>query len=178
VLAAGGLILVGVEAHGAATPRGLILVLGAGLCWSGANVVVKRAGPINALGYVVWSSLFAVPPLLALALWSEGWPSIAHAITHADAFGWSAALWQAVGNGLFGFGVWSWLLARHPAATVSPTAMLVPVFGLGTSALVLGEPLQLWKIAAAVLVLSGLALNLLWTRLRAPIAAAANPMPD
>jgi O-acetylserine/cysteine efflux transporter len=43
----------------------------------------------------------------------------------------------------------------------------VPVFGFATSALVLGEPLPLWKLGAAALVLSGLALNLLWPRLKA-----------
>jgi O-acetylserine/cysteine efflux transporter len=175
-LAAGGLGLVAFEAHGAATPRGLVLTLLAGLCWAGANMIVKRAGKVNALAYIVWSSLFAVPPLFALAVWHDGWASIAQAVTRATALGWTAAAWQGLGNSIFGFGVWSWLLARHPAATVTPTAMLVPVFGLGASAVMLGEPLQPWKIAATVLVLSGLALNLLWTRLRAgrvrPVKAA------
>jgi O-acetylserine/cysteine efflux transporter len=177
-LAAAGLILVGVEANGAATPRGLILTLLAGLCWAGANLVVRRAGPVNALAYVVWSSLFAVPPLFALALLAEGWSSIARAVTHADAFGWAAVVWQALGNSVFGFGVWSWLLARHPAGTVTPTAMLVPVFGLATSAVALHEPLQPWKIAAAALVLAGLAVNLLWPRVRRPSPGIAPQLTD
>jgi O-acetylserine/cysteine efflux transporter len=67
--------------------------------------------------------------------------------------------WQAVGNMLFGFAAWNWLLARYPAATVTPAALLVPVFGMGSSALVLGEPLPAWKLGAAALVMAGLALN-------------------
>jgi O-acetylserine/cysteine efflux transporter len=63
---------------------------------------------------------------------------------------------------LFGFGVWGWLLARHPAATIVPMALLVPVFGMSTAAWVLGEALPAWKLLATALVLSGLALNLLW----------------
>ena len=57
-------------------------------------------------------------------------------------------LWQALGNTLFGYGVWNWLLARHPAATVTPMALLVPVFGMAASALSLGEPLPAWKLGA------------------------------
>jgi O-acetylserine/cysteine efflux transporter len=44
---------------------------------------------------------------------------------------------------------------------VSPWALLVPVFGLTASALALGEPLPPWKLAAAALVIGGLALNTL-----------------
>ena len=31
---------------------------------------------------------------------------------------WAAVLWQSVGNTMFGYGVWAWLLSRYPAATV------------------------------------------------------------
>jgi O-acetylserine/cysteine efflux transporter len=77
---------------------------------------------------------------------------------------WAAVLWQSAGNTLFGYGAWAWLLARYPAATVSPMALLVPVFGMGASALLLGEALPGWKLLAAGLVMGGLALNLLWPR--------------
>ena len=60
----------------------------------------------------------------------------------------------------FGYAVWGWLLGRYPAATVSPMALLVPVFGMAASALWLGEPMPAWKIVAMVLVMTGLALNL------------------
>ena len=80
---------------------------------------------------------------------------------------WAAVAWQSVGNTIFGYGVWAWLLARYPAATISPFSLLVPVFGMGASALVLAEPLPPWKLLAAGLIMAGLALNLLWPRLRA-----------
>jgi len=53
-------------------------------------------------------------------------------------------------------------LARYPAATVSPIALLVPVVGMATAALLLGEALPLWKLEAAALVLTGLAINFIW----------------
>ena len=42
---------------------------------------------------------------------------------NAFATGWAALAWQTVGNTLFGYAVWNWLLARHPAATVAPVAI-------------------------------------------------------
>ena len=116
---------------------------------------------------MVWSSLFAVPPLLLMSLLLEGPQAIARGLAEAGPGVWAAVLWQSIGNTLFGFGVWAWLLARHAAATITPMALLVPVFGLGASAWLLGEPLPLWKLGAAALVMSGLALNLLWPRLAA-----------
>jgi O-acetylserine/cysteine efflux transporter len=83
--------------------------------------------------------------------------------------------WQTVGNTLFGYSAWGWLLARHPAATVTPMALLVPVFGMGASALLLGEPLPAWKLLAAALVMAGLALNLFGSRWRGSALAEGEP---
>jgi len=166
-----GLAIILVHTDGATTPLGMVLVLIAAAAWAGSNIVVRATPAADMLAYVVWASLFSLPPLLALSLAFEGWPAIRDGLIQADAATWGAVLWQAVGNTLFGFATWSWLLARHPVATVAPMALLVPVFGIGTSVLWLGEPLQDWKLTAAGLVMAGLALNLLWPRLagrRAP----------
>jgi O-acetylserine/cysteine efflux transporter len=144
---------------------GLGLVLSAAFFWAGANLVVKSLGPVNMLHFMVWSSVFAVPPLLAISWFIEGPALMQSAVIHATPLVWASVLWQALGNTLFGYGVWNWLLARHPAATVAPLALLVPVFGMGASALSLGESLPGWKLGAAALVLGGLAVIVLWPRL-------------
>jgi O-acetylserine/cysteine efflux transporter len=164
-LAATGLGLIAWHTDASTTPLGLGLVLAAALAWAAGNTVAQRAGKVPILGFMVWSSLFAVPPLLALSLWIEGPGAIAQGLAASGWATWAAVLWQAVGNTLFGYGAWAWLLARYPAATVSPMALLVPVFGIGASALWLGEALPAWKLGAATLVIAGLALNLLWPRL-------------
>jgi O-acetylserine/cysteine efflux transporter len=93
-------------------------------------------------------------------------------VSQAGAGTWAAVLWQSVGNTMFGYAAWGWLLARYPAAIVTPMALLVPVFGMASSALVLGEPMQDWKLLAAGLVIAGLALNLLWPIARARLRRA------
>ena len=70
---------------------------------------------------------------------------------------------------MFGYAAWGWLLSRHPAVSITPMALLVPVFGMGASALWLDEALPPWKIGAAGLVMSGLALGILYPRWRARI---------
>jgi len=147
-----------------ATVAGVVLTVGAAAGWSLANQASKEAGKVNALAYVVWSSLFSLPPLYLLSLWREGWPAIAAGLSQATLGTWVVILWQSVGNTMFGYGCWAWLLARYPAATVSPLTLLVPVFGMGASTLVLGEPLQDWKILAGFLVMAGLVVNLFWAR--------------
>ncbi|HVR90479.1 MAG TPA: EamA family transporter [Novosphingobium sp.] len=166
LLASAGLATIALHTDGNATPLGLGLTVLAALSWALGNMVSRVAGEVNMLAYVVWSSLFAVPPLLVMALLTEGWASMAAGIAAADRWTWAAVLWQSVGNTMFGYAAWGWLLARHPAAMVTPLALLVPVFGLGASALLLGEPLQAWKLAAFALVMAGLALGILWPSLR------------
>lgn len=164
-LATCGLGVILTHSDGSATPLGLGLVITAAFCWSSGNMVSRAAGKVDMLAYVVWASVFAVPPLFLFALVFEGWPAMVTGVQSATAITWAAVVWQAVGNTMFGYGVWGWLLARHPAATVAPMALLVPVFGIGASALYLGEPLQAWKLLAAALVIGGLALSLLWPRI-------------
>lgn len=161
-LGAAGLTVIMWHTDGNTTPLGLCLVLIAALSWACGNLVSRAAGRINMVAYVVWSSLFALPPLAALSLWVEGWDAVAAGLQQADAFTWAAVAWQAWGNSLFGYAAWGWLLSRYSAATITPMSLLVPLFGMGSSALFLGEGLPGWKFLAASLVMLGLALNLLW----------------
>ena len=166
-IALAGIALIGWHAitEGAAiTPFGLVLILLAALAWAIGNIISRTAGRVDALAYMVWSSIFAVPPLIVLSLWLEGWPAVRTGLLAASWSTWAAVAWQSVGNTLFGYGVWAWLLARYPAASVTPLALLVPVFGMSASAWWLAEPLPGWKILAALLVMGGLALNVLWPR--------------
>jgi O-acetylserine/cysteine efflux transporter len=160
-LAVLGVVLIGVNTGGEVSALGLGLVLLAALSWAGGNQVARRMGRVDMLGVVVWSSAFALPPLALLTLLAEGPARIGGALAAADAATWAAVAWQAVGNTLFGYAVWGWLLARHPAGTIAPIALGVPVFGMASAAWWLAEPLPPWKLGAAALVIGGLVLNLL-----------------
>lgn len=178
VVAVSGIVLIMIHTDGSTTALGLALVLLAGLSWAGGNVVVRSSPGVDMLAYVVWASLFSVPPLLLFSFIFDGWPAIRDGLMHADVATWAAVLWQAIGNALFGYAAWGFLLSRYPVGLIAPMPLLVPVFGMGASALWLGEPLQSWKLQAAALVMAGLAFNVLWPILRANRAArpAARPV--
>ncbi len=165
LVAVGGVAVIAVFTDGSATMLGLGLVLLAGLSWAGGNTVARHAGKVDMLSYVVWASAFAIPPLIVLSLLYDGLPAIEQGLASADLLTWLGVLWQSAGNTLFGYTAWGWLLARHPAATIAPASLLVPVFGIGASVALLGESLPLWKIAACALIIAGLAFNTLWPRI-------------
>jgi O-acetylserine/cysteine efflux transporter len=163
-LATLGLVTIAVYGGGDATPLELSLVVLAGFCWACANIIAKGSPGANMLGYVVWASIFALLPLFVLSVAFEGSDAAFHALKSATPWAWTALFWQSVDNTLFGYAAWGWLLARHPAVYVTPTALLVPAFGMGASSLLLAEPLQPWKIAAGSLIIAGLCINLALSR--------------
>jgi O-acetylserine/cysteine efflux transporter len=141
----------------------LALVVFTGFSWGVANTVSRRAGSINMLSYVVWASVFAIPPLFAISLLFEGGlERISTSIASAKTGAWAGVLWQSWGNTIFGYSAWAWLLSKHPAAVVAPAPLLVPIFGMGAAAYFLAESLPIWKIMAAGLVITGLVVNLFW----------------
>lgn len=176
VLAVAGLGTIAAHTDGSTTPLGLAMVLFAALSWALGNTVARGTPPGTSMfAFVVWSSVWAVPPLALLSLLVDGPVHAWATLRHASAGAWLATAWQAWGNTLFGYAAWAWLLARHPAATISPLALGVPVFGMATSAWWLAEPMPAWKLAAMALVLAGLALGMLpgrgaALRLRRPAA--------
>ncbi|MEZ5536947.1 MAG: EamA family transporter [Thiolinea sp.] len=155
-----GLLLIGVFTDGQTTLLGLTIILVAAMSWAAGNLVVKRAGLINIIAFIAWSSLFAIPPLALMSLSLEGWPAIQQGLTQAGWVSWSVVLWQTIGNTLIGYGLWNMLLGQYSAALVTPWALLVPVFGMLSSALALGEPMPWWKWLAAILIMTGLVINL------------------
>jgi O-acetylserine/cysteine efflux transporter len=168
--AAAGLALILMHNGEDITLAGLAMVLVGALCWGASNQAAKeaahqaaaRGNPMNPLAYVVWASLFAMPGLLVMSLVLEGPGRMVQSVTASDWRIWATLVWQSAANTLFGYSMWAWLLSRYPAATVAPMSLLVPVFGIGASAIVLHEPLPGWKLAATLLVMAGVGFNLLW----------------
>jgi len=161
-VAAAGLALIALRMDASATPAGVAAVLGAALAWSCCNICGKKAHaqaerPFGMIAFIAWASVFAVPPLVVLTLVLEGPHAALDALANARAEAWGAVAWQVLGNTLFGWAAWSFLLSRYDAAVVTPYALLIPVFGMGSSALVLGESLPAWKLAGGALVLGGIA---------------------
>ena len=170
-IATAGVAVLGVyklQAGLTATLVGFLLVIVAAFAWAVGNVVAKGAGRYddNMFALVVWSSLVPPLPLAFLSYVFEGGAGAWSAVTSAGALAWASLLFLAWGATLFGFASWAGLLHRYPTALVSPFALLIPVSGLASGAIFLGESLAPLQIVGVGLVLLGLAENVFGAQLR------------
>ena len=122
---------------------------------------------------VVWSSLVPPVPLLVASYLFEGGPAMVHAIASASMLTWACVIFLAYAATLFGFASWARLLHRYPTALVAPFGLLIPVSGLASGALFLGESLAPLQAAGVGLVFVGLAVNVYGGRWRARTAPAS-----
>ena len=113
------------------------------------------------IALVIWASLVAWPPLLVVSLFVDGPSQIYQDLTQMNLLSLSSVLYITYMSTLFGYSAWSWLLQHHNMQTIAPFTLMVPIFAMMFSVLLLGEPLQTWKIIAAALVILGLCINLI-----------------
>lgn len=158
-VAFGGLALVAGGLSGEATAAGFSLVVAAAAAWGIGNLAIKRAAPPDPLRFMTWICVVPPLPLLALSLAFEGPAEISAAVTGAGLGGIGAVLYLAFAATTVGWGLWARLMGEYPTSTVAPFSLLVPVFGLVSAALLLGEPLAGREVVAAALVLGGVVLT-------------------
>ncbi|MCX5412471.1 EamA family transporter [Streptomyces sp. NBC_00059] len=146
-----------------------VLVVAAAACWGVSNVLTRKAAPPDSLNFMVWVSTVPVLPLLGLSLLFEGWERDAEALSSLDWSGVGIIVYVAWITTVFGFGAWGFLLRHHPASSVAPFTLLVPVFGMSSAALLLGESISPLRWCAAALLVGGVALTSLARPRRTPV---------
>ena len=158
-VAAGGLALIGAGAGsaGGMSVAGFVLTLCAAFCWA---------------GLVIWGALIPIVPFALLSLWVEGPARIVQSVTHVSGMAVFAVAYLAFAATVFGYTMWGRLLTRYPASQVAPLTLLVPVVGLVSAHVLLGEDLSGAQWAGAAVVMAGLLLNVFGQRLWAGRALA------
>jgi O-acetylserine/cysteine efflux transporter len=165
LVAAAGIVVLGAYklASGlSGTLAGFVAILGAAFAWGVGNVIAKRAGAdhdVDAFSLVVWSSLVPPVPLAVASFAFEGGPDAALAVANASWLAWACVAFMAWVATLFGFAAWNRLLHTYPTPLISPFALLIPVTGLASGALFLGERLAPMQAVGGALVFAGLAVN-------------------
>ncbi|EIS1091057.1 EamA family transporter [Salmonella enterica] len=124
---------------------GFMLTLAAAFSWACGNIFNKKImqhSPRPAvMSLVVWSALIPILPFLLSSLLLEGADHI------------TQRLWGA-------------LLGRYETWRVAPLSLLVPVVGLASAAVLLGETLTVMQLAGALLIMAGLYINVFGFRVR------------
>lgn len=157
--------LAGIAVHRAADDGGapvaaVLLTLAGGLGWALGNLSSRLAAPPRPLHLVLWMSVVPPVPMAAASLLVEGPDRVVTALTTATAS--STGLLALLGLAyvvllatLVGSGLWTALMARHPSGVVAPFSMLVPVAGISSSWLLLGDRTPLVEVALGGLVVAG-----------------------
>jgi O-acetylserine/cysteine efflux transporter len=152
---------------------GFVLVIVSAFAWAVGNVIAKHAAGAHEpdmFALIVWSSLIPPLPLALLSYAFEGGPAVWDAVASAGALTWSCVFVLAWGATLFGFASWAALLHRYPTGLIAPFALLIPVSGLASGAILLGESLAPVQALGAILVFAGLAENVFGAELRTWLA--------
>lgn len=163
IIAACGMVVIASQQGSSMTAVGFWLNLAGAASWGVGNVIMRRATqgvpPYSMLALTVWAGAVAILPLGLLSLLIEG-PGAWQAA-------WSSINWITVASliylgycaSLAGYGLWGSLLSRYPAAVVAPFALLVPVVGMSSASLFLGEAFSLQQLIGALLLMTGLVVN-------------------
>jgi O-acetylserine/cysteine efflux transporter len=159
MIAAGGLVLIGMQGDRSMTLAGFVLTICAASMWALGNIVTRKVGKVNLVGLVVWGSLIPPIPFFFLSWLLEGPQVIESALRGFGLSSMLVLIYLAFGATILGYSLWSRLLSRYPANTVAPFSLLVPVVGLTSAALLLDEHLGLLQAIGALLVMLGLMIN-------------------
>ncbi|WP_349971918.1 EamA family transporter [Pseudomonas caspiana] len=135
---------------------GILMVIAAAFVFAAGTLLTKQWGPFNPVAITAWTALVAAPELLIVSAAVEG-PAWGSVLT-ASPIAWAAVLYTAISGGLIGFGLWYWLLGRHPVQRLAPFLLLVPVFAVAVSQFLLKEGLSLSLVVGGAAVLLGVGL--------------------
>lgn len=159
-----GIAIIAIYMNGDATLSGFVCIVVAAFTWAIGNLIAKQFGKVSVTSVIAWSSFVAWPPLLTLSLILDGPEKIWYSLHHISWLTTTAIFFLAYPTTLFGFSAWTWLLGKYTVSSITPFTLLVPVFGMLSSAILLHESLQTWKLCAGILIIIGLCLNLVGYR--------------
>ena len=153
-------------------PVGVLLALGAASTWAlGTQLLRRTKMPVPTLTISFWMAFFTtgVMTVLALVLEREQW----HAPSEAT---WGAIVFNAVL--VFGFAqaAWFYLARSLPPVASTLSVMLMPVLGVFSGAVGLGEVLH-WQDWAAVLLMMVSIAAVLWPKRQGKDQTLQNDQP-
>jgi O-acetylserine/cysteine efflux transporter len=162
-----GLTLIGLSTGADLPLPALMLTLAAALSWSFGNIVIKRMPLAPMLALTAWMALVAPLPALLLSH-LLGDPPLIDTIANASWRGLLSVVYLGTLSTGIAYAAWGYLLARYPAAVVTPFALLVPCTGILASVIVFGETFPPLRYSGIALVMIGIAIIVLRGR-RAPL---------
>lgn len=153
-IAFAGIGMLALDKYETAGFAGMLFVVGAGLAWAIANILMKQCGNIDMFRLMIWMSLIPPIPLVLVSLIFE--KGQVEALADISLTGWGTIFYTGLISTVLAYSLWGKLFQRYSPNVVAPFALLVPVFGILSSVAVLNESLSVFELTASCLVLAGL----------------------
>ncbi|HXP97429.1 MAG TPA: EamA family transporter [Telmatospirillum sp.] len=134
-------------------------ILASALAAAFGNIQIKALGPINSFALSGWIALFVAPQMLLASILTEDgqWDAIRNATWH----GWSSLSYSVLIVSIGTYCLWYPLIRRYPVNQVMPFTLLVPVFGVISGILMLGETLSVRTLLGSAATIAGVAIIVL-----------------
>ncbi|XWJ89730.1 O-acetylserine/cysteine exporter [Phytobacter ursingii] len=172
----GVLVLIEASLSGQHIPMiGFALTLAAAFSWACGNIfnkkIMSHTSRPAVMSLVVWSALIPIIPFMVASMIFEGPALMLQSLVSIDLTTILSLVYLAFVATIVGYGIWGALLGRYETWRVAPLSLLVPVVGMASAALLLGESLSVLQLCGAVLIMAGLYINVFGFRLRRAVQA-------
>lgn len=138
---------------------GYAFLLLSSICVAIGNLSLKTPVGENILSVIVWCSLITFIPSCALALYFEGWHQAVVIFENLNLKVCGSVLFTSYISTIVANFIWVYLMRHYEVTKVAPFTLMVPLFGILSSYLLLGEVLSPVIWVASSLVVGGLCLS-------------------
>ncbi|WP_432468290.1 EamA family transporter [Agarivorans sp. Z349TD_8] len=141
----------------------IVLTLGAALSWALGNIsnkLIMRDANVSMLSLVIWSALVPIVPFFLCSFIFEAPQINAIQLSKISSKTIFALIYLAFIATIVGYAIWGRLLSQYETWRIAPLSLLVPVVGILSAALLLGETLSTGQLLGALIIIFGLLLNI------------------
>ena len=139
---------------------GVILVLSGALTWSLGQVFAKPISEkLNGIVITAWLGVLAGPQLILASQLIEG--NVVSNIRSADYQAWLIVLYLGLLMNVLGYSIWYYVLGIYPVNKILPIMLLLPVTGVVTAIMFLGERPDLKVFMGGIVILFGVGMILI-----------------
>ena len=139
---------------------GVILVLSGACTWSLGQVFAKPISEkLNGIVITAWLGVLAGPQLILASQLIEG--NVVSNIRSADYQAWLIVLYLGLLMNVLGYSIWYYLLGIYPVNKILPIMLLLPVTGVVTAIMFLGERPDLKVFMGGIIILFGVGIILI-----------------
>ncbi|MFT2092515.1 EamA family transporter [Paraglaciecola sp. 2405UD69-4] len=151
------------------TALGFGLTMASAASWALGNIcnrTISNRGYKANVNLIIWSAWVPPIPFFLSSWYFEGSDLIISSLVNFSWQSLASLVYLSICATIVGYGLWSYLLSRYPAAQIAPLSLGVPIVGITSASILLSESISQMQWIGASLVLTGLLMNTFGGRLK------------